>query len=181
MFTRMDNSTKKDWEHIANEHMPHIQDMPNRIIKMLRELMYIRGGFAVHQLEHCLQTATLAKRDNADDEMILLCLIHDIGKVISVLGHGEIAAEIVKPYVSDDTYNILKYHQDFQGKHYYHYQGKPRDLRNKYKNEKWYDKCVKFTDEYDQIAFDPMYKSDTLESFIPLIRESFKSPTKIIN
>ena len=35
MFTRMDQSTKEDWEHIAEEHMPHILDMPNRIIKML--------------------------------------------------------------------------------------------------------------------------------------------------
>ena len=176
MFTRMDQSTKEDWEHISQEHMPHILDMPNRDVKMMEDLMYIKGGFAVHQLEHCLQTATLARRDGADDEMILLCLIHDIGKVISVLGHGEIAAEIVKPYVSEDTYNILKYHQDFQGKHYYHYQGKSTSLRDKYKNESWYNKCVKFTDDYDQVAFDPMYESDTLESFIGLIEQTFKLP-----
>lgn len=172
----MDQSTKEDWEHIAQEHMPHILNMPSRITKMLEDLIYLKGGFAVTQKEHCLQTATLARRDGADDEMILLCLIHDIGKVISVIGHGEIAAEIVKPYVSDDTYNILKYHQDFQGRHYYHYQGKSTSLRDKYENESWYDKCVKFTDDYDQIAFDPQYKSDTLESFTDLIEQTFKLP-----
>ena len=75
MFTRMDQSTKEDWEHISQEHMPHILDMPNRVVKMMEDLMYIKGGFAVHQLEHCLQTATLARRDGADDEMILLCSV----------------------------------------------------------------------------------------------------------
>ena len=42
MFTRMDQSTKEDWEHISQEHMPHILDMPRRVIKMLEELKYIK-------------------------------------------------------------------------------------------------------------------------------------------
>ena len=178
MFTRMDQSTKEDWEHIAEAHMPHILDMPNRIIKMLYELQFIKGGFAVNQLEHCLQTATRAYRAGEDDEMVLLCLIHDIGKVISVLGHGEIAAEIVKPYVSEDTYDILRTHQDFQGKHYYHYQSKPTDLRANYRYEVWYDKCVKFTDDYDQVSFDPNYDNEPLETFLPLLEQTFKIPKK---
>ena len=178
MFTRMDQSTKEDWEHIAEEHMPHILDMPNRIIKMLYELQFIKGGFAVNQLEHCLQTATRAYRAGEDDEMVLLCLIHDIGKVVSVLGHGEIAAEIVKPYVSEDTYDILRTHQDFQGKHYYHYQNKSTELRVNYKYEVWYDKCVKFTDDYDQISFDPNYDNEPLETFLPLLEQTFKIPKK---
>ena len=32
MFTRMDQSTKQEWEHISEQHMPHIFDMPNRIM-----------------------------------------------------------------------------------------------------------------------------------------------------
>ena len=174
----MDQSTKDDWEDIAEEHMPHILDMPNRIIKMLYELQFIKGGFAVNQLEHCLQTATRAYRAGEDDEMVLLCLIHDIGKVISVLGHGEIAAEIVKPYVSGDTYDILRTHQDFQGKHYYHYQNKSTNLRDSYKYDVWYDKCVKFTDDYDQISFDPNYDNEPLETFLPLLEQTFKIPKK---
>ena len=174
----MDQSTKEDWEHIAQEHMPHILDMPNRIIKMLYELQFIKGGFAVNQLEHCLQTATRAYRAGEADKMVLLCLIHDIGKVVSVLGHGEIAAEIVKPYVSEDTYDILRTHQDFQGKHYYHYQNKSTELRVNYKYEVWYDKCVKFTDDYDQISFDPNYDNEPLETFLPLLERTFKIPKK---
>ncbi len=37
MFTRMDQSTEQEWQHISEQHMPHIFDMPNRIIGMLKE------------------------------------------------------------------------------------------------------------------------------------------------
>ena len=49
------------------------------------------------------------------------------------------------------------------------------------KNESWYNKCVKFTDDYDQIAFDPQYQNDTLDSFIGLIAETFKIPSASIS
>ena len=32
MFTRMDHSTEEEWQHISEKHMPHIFDMPKRII-----------------------------------------------------------------------------------------------------------------------------------------------------
>ena len=107
MFTRMDEGTREDWEHIGAEHLPHIVDMPNRIIGMLEQLEGFTGGFAVNQLHHCLQTATMARKAGASDEMVLISLIHDIGKVINVIGHGEICAEIIKPYVSEDAYHVL--------------------------------------------------------------------------
>ena len=37
MFTRMDQSTQEEWQHISEEHMPHIFDMPKRIISMLKQ------------------------------------------------------------------------------------------------------------------------------------------------
>jgi predicted HD phosphohydrolase len=121
MFTRMDQGTKADWDHIGQEHAPHIKDMPNRIYGMLASLEGVSLGFATDQLHHSLQTATMARRAGASDEMVLLSLLHDIGKTISVINHGQICAEIIKAYVSDDAYHIIRTHQDFQGEHYYHY------------------------------------------------------------
>ena len=179
MFTRMDQSTKEEWDHIYNEHLPHVFDMPNRIISMLEQLDGVSLGFGTDQLHHALQTATMARRANASDEMILISLIHDIGKVINVPNHGQICAEIIKPYVSDDAYHIIRTHQDFQGEHYYHYMGKPRDLRKNYENESWYEKAKQFTDEWDQAAFDPEYDTEPLEYFIPLIQKFFSFPKTI--
>ena len=179
MFKRMDQSSKEDWDHIYNEHLPHVLDMPNRIISMLKELEGLTLGFGTNQLHHALQTATMARKAGASDEMILISLIHDMGKVINVPNHGQICAEIIKPYVSDDAYNIIRTHQDFQGEHYYHYLGKPRDLRKNYENESWFEKAKQFTDEWDQAAFDPEYDTEPLESFIPLIKKFFEFPNTI--
>ena len=179
MFTRMDHSTEEEWQHISEEHMPHIFDMPKRIISMLKQAKDLTLGFGTDQLHHALQTATMARRAGADDEMILISLIHDIGKVINVPNHSQIAAEMIKPYVSEDAYHIIRTHQDFQGEHYYHYMGKPQDLRNQYVNETWYKKAIEFTDEWDQAAFDPNYQTDTLESFEPLIKKFFAAPHTI--
>ena len=179
MFTKMSEGTQKDWEHISEEHAPHIMDMPSRVIEMLKQLEALSLGFGTNQLHHALQTATMAKRAGADDEMILISLIHDMGKVVNVPNHGQICAEIIKPYVSEDAYHIIRTHQDFQGEHYYHYMGKPRDLRKNYENESWYEKAKQFTDEWDQAAFDPEYDTDTLESFIPLIEKFFGFPKTI--
>ena len=176
MFTRMDSSTEEEWRHIAEEHKPHIQGMPKRVISMLQQLAGLTLGFGTDQLHHALQTATMARRAGADEEMILISLVHDIGKVINVPNHGQIAAEIIKPYISDDAYNIIRTHQDFQGEHYYHYMGKPRDLRKQYVNESWYKKAIEFTDEWDQAAFDPSYQTDSLASFEPLINTFFNTP-----
>ena len=99
MFTKMSEGTKEEWEHISQEHAPHIMDMPTRVIEMLKQLEGLSLGFGTNQLHHALQTATMAKRAGAEDEMVLISLIHDMGKVVNVPNHGQICAEIIKPYV----------------------------------------------------------------------------------
>ena len=179
MFKKMAQGTKADWDHISNEHLPHIADMPSRVLGMLKELESLSLGFGTNQLHHALQTATMAENAGADDEMILIALIHDMAKVVNVPNHGQICAEIIKPYVSEDAYNIIRTHQDFQGEHYYHHLGKPRDLRKKYINEPWYNKAIKFTDDWDQAAFDPEYETKSLDYFKPLIKKFFEFPQTI--
>lgn len=179
-FPSMDKGTEADWQHISKEHRPVVADMPKRIYSMLQQLQTLTVGFAVDQLEHSVQAATRAERDGADEEMILLSLCHDIGKVISVPNHAAIAAEILQPYVSERAYSILRTHQDFQGKYYYHYLGMPNDLRKNYLHEPWYQDACRFSDKYDQSAFDPNYDSLPLEHFRPLIDKFFAAPGAMI-
>jgi phosphonate degradation associated HDIG domain protein len=40
------------------------------------------GGEAVTQLEHALQTATLARENNASDQLVTAALLHDIGHLL---------------------------------------------------------------------------------------------------
>lgn len=46
------------------------------------------GGEAVSQLEHALQCATLAEQAGKSAELIVACLLHDLGHLVHDLGEG---------------------------------------------------------------------------------------------
>src|SRR5687768_1246739 len=125
-FTRMDQSTAEEWATIGVETAKNQSRVADRVLMLLESLGEITDGFATDQLTHCLQTATRAERDGADDEVVVAALCHDIGKAISVPNHPAIAAEILRPYVRGEVYDMIRVHQDFQGRHYYaHFGGDP--------------------------------------------------------
>ena len=168
-FTRMDESTAEQWAVIGKQTFEHQDRVAERVLEMLRSLADITDGFAVDQLTHSLQTATRAERAGADDEVVFASLLHDIGKAVSVPNHPEIAAAIVKPYVRPDVYNMIRAHQDFQGRHYYHHFG----------GEPWFDLAAQFADDWDQVAFDPDYDTLPLEHFEPLVRARCSKPSSL--
>jgi predicted HD phosphohydrolase len=172
-FTRMDESTAEQWAEIGRQTGEHQGRVAERALGMLRSLAEITDGFAVDQLTHSLQTATRAERAGADDEVVFASLLHDVGKAVSVPNHPEIAAAILKPYVREDVYWMIRTHQDFQGRHYYaHFGGNP-DAREQYRGEPWFELTGRFADEWDQTAFDPDYDTLPLEHFEPLVVERF--------
>jgi predicted HD phosphohydrolase len=175
-FTRMDESTADQWAVIGTETFAHQGRVADAVLAMLRSLADITDGFAVDQLTHCLQTATLAERADADDETVVASLCHDIGKAVSVPNHPMIAAEILKPYVRDDVYHVIRVHQDFQGRHYYHHFGGDPDAREQYRGEPWFAFAEQFADQWDQVAFDPEYDTLPLEHFEERVRAVFAKP-----
>lgn len=175
-FTRMDQGTTDDWRAIGREVSQRQARMPEIIKAMLRQLAEQIDGFAINQLGHGLQTATRAEQAGAAEELVVAALCHDIGKVISVENHPAIAAEILKPYVSRETYEIIRTHQDFQGKHYYALMGRDPDARRQYEQEPWYELARQFTDEWDQTSFDPDYDTLPLEHFEPMLDRVFSKP-----
>ncbi|MGH8976684.1 MAG: HD domain-containing protein [Acidimicrobiia bacterium] len=175
-FTRMDHSTAEQWAVIGRETAEHQPRVAEAVLDMLRSLARITDGFAVDQLTHCLQTATRAERAGADPEMVFASLLHDIGKAISVFNHPEIAASIIKAYVRPEVYEVIRVHQDFQGRHYYAHFGGDPNARDQYEGQPWFDLAARFADEWDQTAFDPDYDTLPLEHFEPLVREMLSRP-----
>lgn len=177
MFTSMEHGTAEDWGHIVAEHGKHQQSAaPKQIMESLRRLGDIEVGFAATQLTHSLMAGTLARRDGASDEEVVAALCHDIGKLMSIPNHGAIAAETLKPYVSDEIYHAVKWHQHFQGRYYYEYLGKPSDMREQFRGEPWFDFAERLVDKWDAPAFDPDFAVDSLESFEPEVTRVFSQP-----
>jgi predicted HD phosphohydrolase len=172
-FTRMDESTAEQWQHIVVETIEHQPRVAERVLGMLASLEEITDGFAVDQLVHSLQTATRAEEAGASTEVVVASLCHDIGKAVSVMNHPRIAAEILRPYVSDETFHMILAHQDFQGRHYYEYLGQDPNARAQYVGEPWYALAEQFADDWDQTSFDPDYPTKPLAHFEPMVREVF--------
>ena len=60
---------------------------------------------------HLLQSAALAKKRGASEEIILACLLHDAGQGLMTTDHGWWGAQIIEPYVSERVTFAVKYHQ----------------------------------------------------------------------
>ena len=169
----MKNGSKEDYLLLDKHEKEYIKGTADRIIKFMSGLNSSLEGYKITRLEHSLQTATRAFNDKASEEMIVAALLHDIGDELAPLNHSEYAATILKPYVSEKTHWIVEKHGEFQMYYYAHHLGGNRNLRDKYKNHKYYNNTLEFCEKWDQTSFDPNFKSLKLKDFEPLIRKIF--------
>src|SRR5712671_6713165 len=154
-FTTMDASTADDWRIIATQFLPYAGALPDRILGHLRLLEGDCGGFAVDRLMHSLQTATRAQRDGRDEEYVVCALLHDIGDTLGTYNHPDIAAAIVKPFVSEANHWMVEKHGIFQGYYFFHHLGMDRDAREQFRGHQWFERTALFCERYDGPAFDP--------------------------
>ena len=172
-FTQMQDGDKEDYEILKNFEDKYIQGTADRVIRVLKDLDSSLGGYQVSRLEHSLQTASRALRDNANEEMIVAALLHDMGDEIAPLNHSELAASVLKPFVSEKTRWIVEKHGFFQTYYYNHHYNKDRNLREKYKGHKHYKATIDFCYKWDQASFDPNYNTIPLKDFIPIVQRIF--------
>tara|TARA_B110001454_G_C12594982_1_gene381900 strand:+ start:128 stop:682 length:555 start_codon:yes stop_codon:yes gene_type:complete len=172
-FTEMKNGSKEDYLLLDKYEQKYIAGTADRILKFMSCLNTTLEGYKITRLEHSLQAATRAFNDKANEEMIVATLLHDIGDELAPLNHSEYAASVLKPYVSKKTHWIVEKHGEFQLYHYAHHFGKNRNLRDSYKDHKYYKDTLDFCEKWDQTSFDPHYKSLTLKNFDPLVRKIF--------
>jgi predicted HD phosphohydrolase len=123
----------------------------------------------VDRLQHCLQTATRAHRDGRDEEYVVMALLHDIGDTLGAFNHPDIAAAILKPFLSEQNHWIVGQHGIFQGYYFFHYIGLDRDMREQFRGHPHFEACAEFCEKYDQPAFDPHYDSAPLDFFEPMV------------
>ena len=169
----MENGSKEDYLLLDKYEQEYINLTASRILNFMSGLNTTLEGYKITRLEHSLQTATRAFKNKASEEMIVAALLHDIGDELAPLNHAEYAASILKPYVSEKTCWIVEKHGEFQMYYYAHHLGKDRNLRDIYKNHKYYNDTLEFCENWDQASFDPNFKSLSLKDFEPIVRKVF--------
>ena len=110
--------------------------------------------------------------------MVVAALLHDVGDPIAPENHSAVAADILRPYVSDRTHWIIRHHGLFQGYYYFHHLGADRDAREAFRGHEWFDDCAAFCEEYDQNCFERNHDTMALEEFEPMVRDLFSRDSR---
>lgn len=165
---------------IARNAMAFNRTLPDRVLSHLKLLEGDFGGYAVDRLEHSLQTATRAHRDGRDEEYVVCALLHDIGDTLGSMNHADIAAAILRPFVSDQNLFLLEKHGIFQGYYFFEYLGLDKTLREQFRDHPDFGYVEEFCAKYDQNSFDPAFESMPLEAFEPMVRNVMARPRRSI-
>jgi len=167
----------------ADPRLPKMPDKPTLI------------DFFKHRITpaaHMLQSASLAKRRGASEEIILACLLHDTGQSLMKTDHGWWSAQIIEPYVAERVVFAVKYHQALRfypdpaagyeyPESYFQIFGvdyvPPPHIKAAYeyaRNHKWYmdARLVTLNDLY---AFDPNVHV-SIDEFADVIARHFRQP-----
>lgn len=169
--------TKTDMEALGRRFPPYAETLADRVLAHLQnQKNFGRPGFRIDRYEHALQTATRALKDGRDDEYVVAALLHDIGDGLCIYNHADMAAVVLRPFVSDDIHWMIYNHEVFQGYYFNHHMGKDRNLRDQFKSHRLYAMTEEFCAAYDSPAFDPAYKSEPIETFIPAVRRVLAKP-----
>lgn len=172
-FTSMAAGTREDYALLERLEAEFAAGTADRVLSQLRGLAGSLAGYRVDRLEHSLQTATRAYRDAADAELVVAALLHDLGDLLAPHNHSELAAAVLRPYVSERTCWIVRQHGLFQSYYYAHHTGGDRHARDRYRDHPYYQAAVDFCHRWDQPSFDPAYRSLPLEFFAPMVRRIF--------
>ena len=175
-FTRMEQGTKEEYaflDHLEDEFKLGLVD---RLMSALQQLENSLSGYKISRLDHVLQAATRAHRAGESEQMVVAALLHDLGDDLAPYSHSEMAAAILRPFVSEEIYWTVKHHGIFQMYYYAHHSGGDRNVRDQFKGHKYYDTAERFCHEYDQNCFDPEYQSEPLEFFRPMLERVTAKP-----
>ena len=179
-FTDLQHSKAEDWKIIGEDFKIYASKLADRVIAHLQLLDGDFGGFPVDRLTHSLQTATRAHRDGKDEEYVICALLHDIGDTLGSFNHPDIAAAILKPFVSAENFEMIEKHGLFQAYYFFHFLGMDRNLRDQFKGQPLYERTLEFCEKYDAPAFDKNYDTLPLSFFEPMLRRLLAKPVNTI-
>lgn len=174
----MEDGTAEDFNIIRDNDMESSKNLAEKILNHLELLAEDDGAYPINRLEHCLQTATRAEKDGADEEWIVASLLHDLGDVLAPFSHAEVSYEILRPFVREEVAWVVKHHGIFQMKFNKALTNEQRNLYRQFEENPHFEAALRFVNQWDQASFDPNYNSYDIEHFRPMVERLFKDPFK---
>ena len=176
-FTKMEDMTVEETQFLNRKYVDHAENnLSTQLMSLLHSMKGPKLGYQIDRYRHSLQSATRAFHNGEETEMVVAALLHDVADPIAPENHSVVAAEILKPYVSDRTFWIVRHHGLFQGYYYFHHINKDRNIRDNFKDHQFYQACVDFCSQWDQCSFDRDYDTLPLEHFEPMVRRVISEP-----
>jgi predicted HD phosphohydrolase len=170
------DASREDWVTLeeAERRWRRGGGIGDGLLRLLGSLQYDDAlGAPVNLYTHCLQTATRALQDGADDELVVVALFHDVPEAISENEHGAMAAQLLAPRVSAARTWLLMHHGVFQNYYFNNHPTRDRYERNSYLDHPYAEQTDYFCRCYDQNSFDPDFTVLPLDSFRPIVRRFF--------
>lgn len=91
---------------------------------------------------------------------------------------SQMAVDVLRPYVSERNYWIVRHHGLFQDYYWMHHYGQDSNQRDRFAEHQWYRNCEDFRTRWGQTGFDPNYLTAPLSYFEPMVVELFSRPNE---
>jgi len=177
----LDDIRGEDWPVLDRQRKQWMEGRQARDVLALLESQRDQAGFAygLNNYRHCLQSATLALRAGEDDEMIAIAVLHDVGYTVAAVNHGEFAAALLRPFISEDRHWMLMHHQIFQSYHCHDHPRLDPQARERYRGHPAFALTAEFIARYDQNAIDPQGEILPIAAFAPSVFRLFAKPPRL--
>jgi predicted HD phosphohydrolase len=171
----LEQMSARDWAVLdAQRTQYYREEQARQALRMLTDSAHDASfGYTVNNFQHCLQSATMALRDGLSEEDIVVCLLHDVGFIVAPHQHGEFAAALLGPYVSERNHWMLRRHAIFQDLHAHAHPSIDRHARERWRGHPHFEWSAHFVERYDQNAIDSRYDCAPLEVFEPMVHRIF--------
>ena len=83
-------------------------------------------------------------------------------------------------FISEKNHWMLNHHGIFQGYYFFDHLGLDKNMRDRFKGHDYFEYTAQFCHLYDQCAFDPSYKSMSLDDFEPMVHRVLSKPKNSI-
>lgn len=189
----LDDYSVEDWNILMQQRKIYEQSQKSKqaIDLLLASQNAPTFGYPVNNYQHCLQSATKVYYDMLqnkkiagfaiDEELVVLSLFHDIFFVVSNENHAESISVLLRPFICDRNAWMLRYHDKFQlihAKNLLHISEKQKKIayetwgKSKSKHP-YFEFTAEWVAKYDQDAMDPNFKSEPIETFVPMVNRFF--------